>query len=96
MFEISLMLRGGCPAASSVLWAWAALYVLSSVLGWMLVCVRITLVRVAAGGVMFLYYNRVSEIEQELLCTKQARNPKASTFTRMAQQHHHVEWFASM
>ena len=37
----------------------------------------------------FPCYNRKAEVEQEPQTTKQARNLKSSTFTRMAQQHHH-------
>ena len=37
----------------------------------------------------FLRYNRKGQAEQEPLKTKQARNLTSSTFTRVAQQHHH-------
>ena len=43
------------------------------------------------GGLMppFLCYNRKAEVDQEPQKTKQARNLKSSTFTRMAQHHYH-------
>ena len=43
-----------------------------------------------ASSASFMCYNRKVEVEQEPLTTEQARNLKSSTFTQMAQQHHHV------
>ena len=56
-------------------------------------CLSHTSVTVDAGIHSMLYklfccYNRKGEVEKEIPKTKQARNPKASTFTRTAQRHH--------
>ena len=53
-------------------------------------CSRVALVDVVVPAPAFLCFARLSIVtKQEPQQTEQARNLKSSTFTRMAQQHHH-------